>query len=91
MDDHQLLTIAEFAKKLRHHPRTVYIWINRSWLTREQGLVVVPSGRFLIDWDRYCRYEEIAARRHAMAMSFRQNRRANAVGFIPPARMLRPC
>jgi len=71
MDDPQLLTVAEFAKKLRRHPKTVYKWINRDWLTRERGLVITPSGGFLIDWQRYRRFEENAVRRHEMVTSFR--------------------
>jgi hypothetical protein len=56
MSETELLTIAEFARKIRRHRRTVYNWIKRGLLTRDHGLSITPSGGFLIDWLQYQRH-----------------------------------
>jgi len=56
MSDTELLTVAEFAHRIRRHRRTVYNWIRRGLLTRVHGLSITPSGGFLVDWLQYQRH-----------------------------------
>ena len=53
MSETELLTVAEFANRVRRNKATIYNWIRSGWLTPDDGLFITPSGGFLIDWLKY--------------------------------------
>jgi hypothetical protein len=46
--DHELVTVAEFAKRVHRSPRTIYDWIRLRQMPA--GSVFDVHGHFEIDW-----------------------------------------